>query len=86
VVCQQVVPIEAGAADGRSMIETSMRTMPVVLMEAAWQFDSTFLGVVISTTVGPFPHSRLDEARCPRFAPVFWALTWERCTPDGRRV
>jgi len=64
VVCQQVVPVEAGTADGRSVIETSMRAMPVVLMEPARQLDSAGLGVVIRATVSPFPQSGLNEAFC----------------------
>ncbi len=62
MVCQQVVPLEAGTGDGRSVIQTSMRAMPVVLMEPAWQFDSALLRVVVSTSVGPFPQRGLDEA------------------------
>jgi hypothetical protein len=62
VVCQQVVQVETGTADGRSVIQTSMRAMPIVLMEPARQFDSALLGVVVSATVGPFAQSGLDEA------------------------
>ena len=62
MVWQQVVPLEAGTGDGRSVIQTSMRAMPVVLMEPAWQFDSALLRVVVSTSVGPFPQRGLDEA------------------------
>ena len=62
VVCQQVVPVETGTANGRSVIQTSMRAMPVVLMEPAWQLESSGLGVVVRTAVGPFPESGLDEA------------------------
>ena len=62
VVCQQVVPLKTGTADGRSVIQTSMRTMPIVLMEPARQFESALLGVVVSATVGPFAQSGLDES------------------------
>lgn len=62
MVCQQVVPVETGTADGRSVIQTSMRAMPVVLMEPAWQLESAGLGVGVRTAVGPFPESGLDEA------------------------
>jgi len=62
VVCQQVVPVEAGTADGWSVIQASMRTMPVVLMEPARQLESALLGVFVGAAVGPFPESGLDEA------------------------
>ena len=62
VVCQQVVPVETGTTDGRSVIQTSMRAVPVVLMKPARQFDGALLRVVVSTTVGPFPQRGLDES------------------------
>jgi len=62
VVCQQVVPVETGTADGRSVIQTSMRAMPVVLMEPARELESAGLRVVVRAAVGPFPESGLDEA------------------------
>ncbi len=38
--------------------------MPVVLMEPAWEFESTGLGGVVSATVSPFTQGSLDEAFC----------------------
>ena len=54
MVCQQVVPVETGTGDRWSVIQTSMRTVPVVLMEPARQLDGTGLGVVVRATVSPF--------------------------------
>ena len=62
VVAQEVVPVEAGAADRWSMIETSMRTVPVVLVDPGRQLDGADLGVVVGTSVGPFAKGGLDEA------------------------
>ena len=59
---QEVVPIEARAADGRSMVETTMRTMPVVVMKPRGELIVALLGIEISARVDPFSESGLNEA------------------------
>jgi hypothetical protein len=62
VVAQEVVPVEAGAAHRWSVIQTSMRTVPVVRVDPARQFGGADLGVVVGTSVGPFAEGGLNEA------------------------
>lgn len=38
VVCQEVVPIKTGAADRNSVVKTSMRPVPVVLVDPGGKF------------------------------------------------
>lgn len=62
VVAQEVVPVEAGAANRRSLVQASMRAVPVVLVDTRGEFGSTDLGVVVGTSVGPLTESGLDKA------------------------
>ncbi len=55
VVCQQVVPVETGTTDGWSVVQTSMRAVPVVLMEPDGELGGAHLGVVVGAAIGPFP-------------------------------
>jgi acetyl-CoA carboxylase beta subunit len=57
-VAQEVVPVETGAADGWSVIQTSMRAVPVVLVDPSGQFAGADFGVVVGTSVGPFAEGR----------------------------
>ena len=41
-----------------------MRSMPVVLMKPGAQLLASFVGVLVSAGVGPFPEGGLDEAFC----------------------
>ena len=59
---QQVVPMCASAADGRGAIQTSMRSVAVVLKQPARQMLLTMLGSGIGVGVGPFAQCSLDEA------------------------
>jgi hypothetical protein len=61
VVSQEVVPVETGTADGRSVVETSMRAMAVVLVKPAGQVLSALIGVIVGPGVSPFPQRGLDE-------------------------
>ena len=51
---QQVVPIETGTGDGWSAFETSMRAVPVVVVEPARQVLDALIGVFIGTGISPF--------------------------------
>ena len=62
MVCQQVVPVETGTADRWCVVQTSMRTVPVVLMEPGRKLGGTGLGVIVSATVSPFAQRGLDKA------------------------
>jgi hypothetical protein len=62
VGCQQVVPVEAETADGRSVVKTSMLPVPIVLMEPAGQLLSSGVRVIVGPGVGPLAQSGLDEA------------------------
>ena len=64
MVAQEVVPVEAGAAHRWSLVQTSMRAVPVVLVDPGGQFGGTDLGVVVGTSIGPFAEGGLDEAFC----------------------
>ena len=61
MVHQQVVPIQTGTRDGRSTAETSMGTVPIVVVEPARQMGSAFQGSLIDTTVGPLAQGGLDK-------------------------
>ena len=62
VESQEVVPIEARAADRWSMVEATMRTVPVVVVKPGKKMVLTVLGVSIQAGVGPFTQGGLDEA------------------------
>ncbi len=62
VVSQQVVPVQTGTSDRWSLVETSMRAVPVVVMQPAGYLVSGLLGVLVSASIGPFAQSGLDEA------------------------
>jgi hypothetical protein len=62
VVCQQVVPVETGTADGRSVIQTGMWTVPVVLMQPARQSEFAELGSLVGLGPGPLAHGGEDKA------------------------
>src|ERR1017187_10169912 len=62
VVCQEVVDIETGSADGGFLVESSVRSMPVVLVDPRSQMAKPFGGVLVETGVGPLANGSLDEA------------------------
>jgi hypothetical protein len=43
VEAQEVVQIETGTADGWSVVQTSMRAVPIVLMDPVRQLDGTLI-------------------------------------------
>ena len=49
-------------ADGRSVAETTMRTMEVVMLGPGREMLIAFLGVEVMTNVGPFAQGGLDKA------------------------
>ena len=62
VESQEVVPDQARAADRWSMVETTMRAMPVVVVKPGLELIIAMLGSGINTGVSPFAQSGLDEA------------------------
>ena len=58
---QEVVNIQAGAGNGWRLIETSMRSMPVVAVGPREQLRESFGGVLVEPGVGPFADGGLDE-------------------------
>src|SRR6185437_301786 len=62
VESQEVVPIEARAADRWSMVEATMRTVPVVVVKPGQKMFLTVLRVSIQAGVGPFAQGGLNEA------------------------
>ena len=58
---QEVVLFKTRAADRWSMVETTMRPMPVVVVKPGQKLSQALLGVLISTSVSPFAQSGLDE-------------------------
>jgi len=62
VVSQEVVNIQAGTGHGRILVETSMRSMPVVLVDPRSEIAAALGGVLVETSVGPFADGGLDEA------------------------
>ena len=59
---QEVVPIEARAADRWSMVETTMRTMPVVVMKPGEHVVIALARGLIRAGIDPLPKSSLDKA------------------------
>jgi len=62
VESQEVVPVEARASDRWSMVETTMRTIPVVMVKPGLKLIIAMLGSGVETSVSPFAQSGLDEA------------------------
>src|SRR3989454_9690749 len=62
VVAQEVVPIQTSPADGRSVIETSMRPVPVVLVQPGGKLGGAKPRVVIGASISPLPQRGLDKA------------------------
>jgi hypothetical protein len=54
VESQEVVPIEAGASDRWSVVEATMRTVPVVVVKPGKKMFLTVLRVLIQAGIGPF--------------------------------
>ena len=59
---QQVVLIEARARDRRSMVETTMRAMPVVVVKPGGQARIAQFRVFVVKGIDPFAESSLDKA------------------------
>ena len=59
---QVVIDIETGSADGWFLVEGSMRSMPVVLVNPRSQMAKAFGGVLVEAGVGPLADGGLDEA------------------------
>jgi hypothetical protein len=62
VESQEVVPVEARAADRWSMVEATMRTLPVVVVKPGKKILVAVLRVLIQAGVHPFPQGGLNEA------------------------
>lgn len=62
VESQEVVAVQARATDRRSMVETTMRPMPVVVVKPGLELVIAMLGSGINASVSPFAQSGLDEA------------------------
>ena len=62
MVCQEVVDIEAGAADRWFEVEAGVGSMPVVLVNPGSEVAQTFGRVLIEASVGPLANGGLDEA------------------------
>ena len=58
---QEVVPIEARAADRWSKTKATMRTMPVVVVKPGDELGMTLLRVWTRAGISPFPESGLDK-------------------------
>src|SRR3989454_12671302 len=69
VVAQEVVPIQTSRADGRSVIETSMRAVPVVLVQPGGNLGGAKPRVVIGASISPLPQrgSRQGARQGPGF-------------------
>ena len=59
---QEVVPIEARAADRGSMVEATMRAVPVVVVKPGKKMLMALLRVLIRAGVSPFAKSSLDKS------------------------
>ena len=59
---EEVVPIEARAADRWSMVEATMRAVPVVVVQPGKKLVVALLGVLIKTGINPFAKSSLDKS------------------------
>src|SRR5258708_11050265 len=61
VVSQEVGNIEAGAGDGRALVETSVRSMPVVAVDRGGPLCEALGGGLVEPSIGPFADSGLDK-------------------------
>jgi hypothetical protein len=61
MIYQDVLP-RRRPADGRSVAETTMRAVKVVMLEPGGEMMIAFLGVEVMANVGPFAERGLDEA------------------------
>jgi hypothetical protein len=61
VECQEVVDIEAGAGDGRGLVDGAVRAVPVVLVGPRGQVAEAIGGVLIEAHVSPLADGGLDE-------------------------
>ena len=61
-VSNRLFPSKPERLMGGSLVQTSMRAVPVVVMEPMRKVGITDLGVGISLSVGPLAQSGLDEA------------------------
>jgi hypothetical protein len=61
VESQEVVPIEAGAADRWSMVEATMRAVPVVVVKPGKKMLMALLRAVVRAGISPFAESGLDN-------------------------
>jgi len=62
VESQEVVPFKTRAADRWSMVEATMRAVPVVMVKPGKELVVALLGVLIEAGVGPFAKSGLDKS------------------------
>src|SRR6267142_6321076 len=62
VESQEVVPFKTRAADRWSMVEATMRPVPVVVVQPGKKLVVALLGVLIETGIGPFAESGLDKS------------------------
>jgi hypothetical protein len=62
VESQEVVPFKARAADRWSMVEATMRSVPVVVVKPGKKLVVALLGVLIQAGIGPFAESGLDKS------------------------
>jgi Na+/H+ antiporter NhaA len=51
---QQVVLGQAESADRRLGVQATMRAMPVVALQPAWQPGGALVGILVSAAIGPF--------------------------------
>ena len=59
---QEVVPFKTRAADRWSMVEATMRPVPVVMVKPGKELVVALLGVLIQAGIGPFAKSGLDKS------------------------
>src|SRR5271155_520450 len=62
VVSQEVVNIQAGTGHGWTLVETSMRSMPVVLVDPRKEMAAALGGVLVEAGGSPLADGSLDEA------------------------
>src|SRR5882724_3138327 len=61
VESQEVVRFKTRAADRWSMVEATMRPVPVVIVKPGKKLVVALLGVLIQAGIGPFAKSGLDK-------------------------
>jgi hypothetical protein len=62
VESQEVVPIQTGTADRRSMVEATMRAVPVVVVKPGKKVFMALFRVLIQAGISPFAQGGLNEA------------------------